>query len=202
MPGLRPLILFIHGFGSCGWGGKSLALRRHFGVGRVLAPDLPFHPQDAVQHLTALRHRYPIRALVGSSLGGFYATWLNGLDPLPTVLVNPAMHPHEKLKEHTGSHRRWCDDMPFEVGLDYLDSLRQLDRSTLGPGERYLVLLQEGDEVLDYREAADYYRDKDLRILPGGSHRFDDFPSHLPEIRRWIDQTADHIHAEKAESTT
>lgn len=195
------MILFIHGFGSCGWGGKSLALRQYFGMDRVLAPDLPLQPRDAVRHLTDLCGRYPVRALVGSSLGGFYATWLNRSHPRPTVLINPAMRPHEKLKGYTGRHRRWCDDLPFDVDLEYIEALGQLVRPTLGSRERYLVLLQEGDEVLDYREAADYYREKDLRVVPGGSHRFEDFPRQLPQIGHWIEQAVTSDHAEKTEST-
>lgn len=180
------MILFIHGFGSCGWGEKSLALRRFFGIENTIAPDLPFHPRDASGRLEHLRARYPVSALVGSSLGGFYATWLNRHDPLPTVLINPAVRPHEKLAGLFGSHRRWCDAMPFDVTAGFPATLRGMYRETLDPGERYLVLLQEADEVLDFREAADYYRDKTLRVSPGGSHRFDDFGARLPEIADWL----------------
>ena len=188
LSGLRRMILFIHGFGSCGWGGKSLALRRHFGVANVLAPDLPFHPREAEEKISGIRQRYPVSALVGSSLGGFFATWLNRRDPLPTILINPALRPHEKLQAHLGRHRRWCDAMPFDVTDDFLESLQSMHRNRLAQEERYLVLLQRADEVLDYREAADYYCDKNLRVLPGGSHRFDDFDTHLPGIADWLIQ--------------
>jgi uncharacterized protein len=78
---VRRVILFVHGLGSCGWGEKSLALRRHLGLRRVLAPDLPFHPEAAMAHLADLCRRYPVRGLVGSSLGGFYATCQNARRP-------------------------------------------------------------------------------------------------------------------------
>ena len=182
------MILFIHGFGSCGWGGKSLALRRHFGVRNVIAPDLPFDPQQAAEKIASILRRYPVSAMVGSSLGGFFATWLNRQNPLPTVLINPALRPHDKLGPHLGHHRRWCDAMPFSVTEDFLASLKAMHRNRLAPQERYLVLLQQADEVLDYREAADYYREKHLRLLPGGSHRFDDFNAHLPDIADWLGQ--------------
>jgi hypothetical protein len=180
------LILFIHGFGSCGWGSKSLALRRHLGVAQVIAPDLPFHPREAIATLQRLIGRYPVRALVGSSLGGFYATWLNRGAGLPSVLINPVVHPHEKLASHLGAHRRWCDDMAFEIDNDWLDALQALQRPRLSDPERYLVLLQTADEVLDYREAAAYYRDKTLEVIQGGSHRFDDFATQLPRIAAWL----------------
>jgi predicted esterase YcpF (UPF0227 family) len=189
------MILFIHGFGSCGWGGKSLALRRHFGVDEVIAPDLPVDPADAIAHLEGLVERYPVRALVGSSLGGFYATWLNRHATLPSVLINPAVRPYERLAAHVGRHRRWCDDLPFEIHGDFLDTLLALQRDDLGAAERYLVLLQTGDEVLDYRAAEAYYQGKTLRVIPGGSHRFDDFESELPGIAHWLGMRPAQIDA-------
>lgn len=181
------MILFIHGLGSCGWGHKSLALRRHFGLRRVLAPDLPFHPHAAMAQLADLCRRHPVRALVGSSLGGFYATCLNAARPLPTVLINPAIAPHRLLAEHLGTHRRWCDQAPFEVGPDWLSALAAMHRPAPGADEQYLVLLQEGDEVLDHRAAAAYYAGQDLVSQAGGSHRFDDFELQLPRIAAWLD---------------
>lgn len=180
------MILFIHGLGSCGWGGKSLALRRHFGVDRVIAPDLPFDPDEVIDKLNDLMERYPIAGLVGSSLGGFFATSLNRDKCLPCVLINPVVNPHQKLAEHAGWHQRWCDDMPFLVDSGYLETLRNLQRDRLGNTERYLVLLQTGDEVLDYREAADFYRRQTLDITAGGSHRFVGFDQYLSTIADWM----------------
>jgi predicted esterase YcpF (UPF0227 family) len=180
------MILFVHGFGSCGWGEKSLALRRYFGIDRVLAPDLPFHPEEAVAHLRGMLERYSIHALIGSSLGGFYATALNAHAPRPTVLINPVVRPHELLQDHLGRKERWCDGAPFEVAPDHLADLRRLQRGRLAPNEHYLVLLQQGDEVLDYRRAADFYRAKDVMIQAGGSHRFEQFRHQLPRIAGWL----------------
>ena len=180
------MILFIHGFGSCGWGEKSLRLRRHFGLDRVIAPDLPFHPDAALARLRDLIARYPIRALVGSSLGGFYATALNQAAPLPAVLVNPVVRPHELLAEYLGVQNRWCDGARFEVGADFLQALLRQQREQLTRDEQYLVLLQQGDETLDYRQAATFYRDQEVHVAPGGSHRFDHFERQLPLISDWL----------------
>ena len=180
------MILFIHGFGSCGWGEKSLTLRRHVGVRGVIAPDLPFHPAAAMLHLRSLIDRYPVHALVGSSLGGFYATALNQRRPLPTVLINPVVRPQELLSRYLGKQRRWCDQAPFEVDAGHLDSLQSLHRDRLDAAERYLVLLQRGDEILDYRQAATYYAAKDVIEIEGGSHRFDHFADQLSPIIDWL----------------
>jgi len=182
------MILFIHGFGSCGWSEKSLRLRRHFGLEQVLAPDLPFEPEAAISHLRGMLDRYPVSALVGSSLGGFYATALNTANPRPAILINPVVRPHELLSEHLGPQRRWCDDAGFIVGENHLETLVELQRDALQPDERYLVLLQQGDQTLDYRRAAAYYRDKDVVQFPAGSHRFDDFEQQLPRITDWLSQ--------------
>lgn len=182
------MILFIHGFGSCGWGQKSLQLRRHFGLQQVIAPDLPFHPEQAIHRLQGLIARYPVRALIGSSLGGFFATALNASGPLPAILVNPVVRPHELLARYLGPQRRWCDGARFEVRQDYLAALMRLQRDRLAADERYLVLLQQGDETLDYRQAAEFYRDKEVVQIAGGSHRFERFEQQLPRIDRWLGQ--------------
>lgn len=180
------MILFVHGLGSCGWGEKSLALRRHFGIEKVLAPDLPFRPDAALDTLRRLLARYPVEALVGSSLGGFLATRLNAAQVLPSVLVNPVVRPHLLLAAHVGRHRRWCDERPFDVDSSYLEALAEMHRETLSADERYLVLLQQGDEVLDYRDAATYYAEHDVVCEPGGDHRFAGFAGHLPGIAAWL----------------
>jgi predicted esterase YcpF (UPF0227 family) len=180
------MILFVHGLGSCGWGGKSLALRRHFGLEHVIAPDLPFRPDAALDKLCDLVSRYPVQALVGSSMGGFLATRVNAWRGLPTILVNPVVRPHRLLAGHIGRHTRWCDERPFNVDADYLDVLAQMHRETLSAGECYLVMLQQGDEILDYRQAEAYYANFDVVCEPGGDHRFAGFDDHLPDIAAWL----------------
>jgi predicted esterase YcpF (UPF0227 family) len=197
---VRPVILFIHGFGSCGWGRKSLQLRQHFGLEHVLAPDLPFHPDAAIRRLQQLLANFPVRALVGSSLGGFFATALNANTPLPTVLINPVVSPHELLAPYLGPQRRWCDNAAFAVSEDYLASLLRLQREKLRPEEDYLVLLQLGDETLDCRQAADYYRDKEVIEIAGGSHRFEQFEQQLPRIGDWLSEHGES-RAEKTQTT-
>ena len=195
------MILYIHGFGSCGWGRKSLRLRRFFGTARLLAPDLPLTPDAAMNHLEGLLVRYPVTALVGASLGGFFATCLNAVEARPTILINPVVRPGELRGDFIGRHQRWCDDMPFSVDERYLRALNALQRNELNPDERYLVLLQKGDEVLDYRQAADFYRDQQVRVLTDGDHRFEDIDRHLPLIADWLRHQG-AIAGSKPEKTT
>ena len=176
------MILFIHGFASCGLGQKSRLLIAHYGSERVLTPDLPFAPAQAAAALQRLVDEHPIQLLVGSSLGGYYATWLNREHNIPAVLINPAVRPWELLEGHLGPQRRWCDGVPFEFTPEHAAQLQALYRPQLRPDERYLVLLQSGDEVLDYRAAATYYGDHDCLIEAGGNHRFENLADYLPAI--------------------
>ncbi len=196
------MILFIHGFGSCGWGEKSLQLRRYFGVDQVLAPDLPCHPRTAIQQLESICRRYPVRALVGSSLGGFYATWLNREHPLPSVLINPVVRPHELLADFVGTHQRWCDNFAFEVSDTHMAALDSLQRDRLAQDEAYLVMLQQGDEVLDYHDAVSFYSDKTLLQIRGGNHRFEGFDGYLSSIGSWLKQHGALPHAKETETAS
>ena len=132
--------LFIHGFGSCGWGAKSLLLRRHLGIDHLLAPDLPFDPRRTVAHLRELLKHYPVTALIGSSLGGFYATCLSdGARPLPAVLINPVVRaaPACRAPRHPGGDgggARFCVEQ-------FLDGPEATLSALLGE-KRNLVLRQ------------------------------------------------------------
>lgn len=183
------MILFIHGFASCGLGQKSRQLIAHFGEQRVMAPDLPFAPREAIAFLQDIIATQQVDLLVGSSLGGFYATWLNGRRPIPSVLINPAVRPWELLTDHLGTQTRWCDGERFEFTRAHATQLQALHRSALTLHERYLVLLQTGDDVLDYRQAADYYAGQHVMVEQGGNHRFENLADYLPVIDTFYQST-------------
>jgi len=184
---MRNRILYIHGFGSCGSGFKVQILRRFFGNHSVLAPDLPVDPAETLEVLQALLADEDIDLMVGSSLGGFYAVWLNGLLPnaLPAVLINPAIKPWEPLAPLVGTHPHWCTGRPFELTLDHIDQLTQLDRRPDPAQEKYLVLLAEGDEVLDHRKSADFFGEFEIMIAAEDNHRFKRLADYLPTIARF-----------------
>lgn len=184
------MILFIHGFASCGLGDKSRLLIEHFGRDALLTPDLPHEPVAAVDALEAICATQPVDLLVGSSMGGFYATCLNRRQTRPAVLINPVVRPADLFAACTGPHRRWCDDQVFDLTDAHVAQMRELERDRLRPDERYLVLLQSGDEVLNYRLAADYYRDFDVDITFGGNHRFVNLRDYLPKIEAFAGQVA------------
>ena len=180
------MILFIHGFASCGLGQKSRLLIEHFGRDRVLTPDLPFSPAEAIAFLDRLLDEQPVELLVGSSLGGYYATRLNQQRSIPSVLINPAVRPWELLVDHLGPQQRWCDGQTFEFTAAHARQLETLYRPRLRDDERYLVLLQSADEVLDYRAAASYYGGHEVVIENGGNHRFENLADYLSVIDHFL----------------
>lgn len=188
MRGSTPLsrrILFIHGFGSCSNGEKSAALKKYFGADTLLAPDLDTHPSSAIHTLQRILSSEPVDLLIGSSLGGFFAVWLNRARPLPTVLINPAMQPWETLAAFIGLNRNWCTGEAFELAREHLDTLHAMARTPDPAREQYLVLLARHDEVLDYRDAARRFAAFDVRLDETDGHRFRRLAHYLDDIARF-----------------
>ncbi len=176
------MILYIHGFKSCGRGNKSEVLRRYFGD--VYAPDLPYSPAKAMSFLEKTIEEKDIDLLVGSSLGGFYATYLAQKFCIKAVLINPSVHPYETLKPFIGEQERFCDKEKFLWKAEYLQELLRFDTSNLRK-RLFLVLLQTGDEVLDYRVALKKYANQRRIVEYGGNHRFENIEDYLCMIENF-----------------
>lgn len=182
----HPVVLYLHGFNSSPDSRKAQQFKS-FCESRtraeVLVPALPPHPAEAMALLHAVvTTRQPL-LLVCSSLGGFYATALAEAHGVKAALVNPAVKPCEHLGEaFLGPQRNLYTGEAWEFTRDHAAALQALTLPLLRQPERFMVLLQSGDEVLDYRLALDYYRGAQLRVQEGGSHAFDDFTAVLPDI--------------------
>ena len=177
-------ILYLHGFGSCGEGNKSRGLGRYFGNEELLSPDLPYAPQEAIEMLSKLIAEERPSLLVGSSLGGFYATYLAEKFHIPAVLINPSCKPWETLAAYVGWQERFCDGEAFEFKQLYLEQLEKL--FVLPQRSRYLVLLQSEDEVLDYRVAKAQYKKFKVMVEYGGNHRFENIHEYLSMIESFM----------------
>jgi len=174
-------ILYIHGFGSCGIGNKSTQLRAYFGEASVIAPDLPASPLLAISLLEVIIREQNVDLIIGSSLGGYYATYLAEKYRLKAVLLNPSTVPYRTLQPYVGTHKRFCDQAPFEFKEKYLDDLYTLQiRPEKGA---YLVLLQSKDEVLDYTKAESFYSKHRVVVEYGGNHRFENLHDYLLMIK-------------------
>ncbi|EIF50201.1 YqiA/YcfP family alpha/beta fold hydrolase [Sulfurovum sp. AR] len=179
-------ILYLHGFASCGEGNKSLLLKSYFGADNVIAPDLPPSPIDALALLEEILSSTKIDCLVGSSLGGYYATILAEKYRMKAILLNPSTRPWETLAAYTGWQKRFCDEEVFEFKPVYLEQLKMLQ--TAPDKGRYLLLLQSGDEVLDYAKAQSLYNTHKVIVEYGGNHRFENLDEYLSMVEKFINK--------------
>ncbi|WP_345987180.1 YqiA/YcfP family alpha/beta fold hydrolase [Sulfurimonas sp. HSL1-2] len=176
------MILYIHGFASCGDSTKTRLLKTHFGETEVLSPDVPVEPDTAMAALRRVIEQYDISLLIGSSLGGFYATALSSEFGLDAVLINPSVHPYQTLAPYVGTNTFWCSGEPFEWKSEYLLQLARIAETMRLPDARLLVLLQTGDELLDYKVAEAVYEGYEVVVETGGNHRFENLGAYLERI--------------------
>ncbi len=181
------MLIYIHGLNSSSRSSKAGLLReRMTALGRAVdyaCPDLPHRPQRALEVLEALiaGARTPA-ALVGSSLGGYYATCLAERHGVRAVLVNPAVRPYEGLGALLGPQQNLYTGERYELTQVHLDELAEMEVAAITRPERYLLMVQTGDEVLDYRQAVERYRGCRQRVIEGGDHGFSDFADYLEPV--------------------
>lgn len=183
------MILYLHGFRSGPQSFKARATEAYLAERKLsehfFCPALPFDPvaaiglaETSILAAKAAGHRV---TLVGSSLGGYYATWLAEQHDLAAVLINPAVLAHVSLARYIGPQTHIYTDEVFDFTAAHIDALRRLEVSRPNP-ERYLLLAEKGDEVLDWRQAAERYAGCRQVILEGGDHSFSRFADYLPAI--------------------
>jgi hypothetical protein len=181
------MLIYLHGFNSSPASHKAMLLQAHMasmGLAQQYAcPALPHRPHDAVRVIEdeIARRRGSQVTLVGSSLGGFYATWFAEKYALRAVLIQPAIHPHIGLEALLGTQQNLHTGERYELTRAHLEGWRALAVEQVDP-ERYLLLLETGDEVLDWREAARKYEGSRMVVRDGGDHTLQSFPEHLPRI--------------------
>jgi predicted esterase YcpF (UPF0227 family) len=179
------MLIYIHGFNSAPSSFKArLVGERMRALGRdseYCVPALPHRPAEAMTLLRNLVEQHPGAALIGSSLGGYYATALVEQfehSALRAVLVNPAVRPYELLSGALGPQKNLYTGAIYELTAQHIAELKALEVASITPS-RYLLLTRTGDEVLDYRLAVEKYRDAIQWVIPGGDHGFGDFENYL-----------------------
>lgn len=184
------MLIYIHGFNSSALSFKAALARKRMAQLRRSAafecPELPHRPREAIDLLDALiesRQGEPV-ALIGSSLGGHYATWLAERHGVRAVLVNPAVRPGELLRPCLGRQTNLYTAAQYDFTEAHLAELRALDVERVTPG-RYLLMVRTGDEVLDYRDAVEKYRGCEQIVIEGGDHGFGDFDRYLDKALRF-----------------
>ena len=187
-------IIYLHGFQSNSLSIKGQCLKQYFASNssvQVHLPDLNQPPKVVMQSMSELIDSLEQVALVGSSLGGFYATQLVAKHGVPAVLINPAMRPWQLFRKLFTNEK-----MPYQVTENWclddtqLDHLAQMAVPFVQDADKILVLLQQGDEILDYGEAQRYYSGglhQALLITESeGNHAMENFAEKIPMSFRFL----------------
>lgn len=184
-------ILYIHGFLSSPQSAKAqqmLAFAAERQDLQLMLPALPVDPGTALAILEQCIASAPkLPVLIGSSLGGFYANILAARHGLRAVLINPAVHPHKLLSAYVGEQRNYHTGVASEVKPEHFRLLELLEVAPQHP-EKLWVLLETGDETLDYRQAEQFYSACKVDVSPGGSHSYEGFAEKLPAIVEFLSQ--------------
>lgn len=176
--------VYLHGFESGPSSAKAretAAFLARDGRGASLqCPQLPVHPAEAFALLEGLCAPLPPDSvLIGSSLGGFYATWAAERFDLRAVLINPAVRPFDRLAELAGERVHPYTGEHYHLDMDDMNALR--DRFVPRPDpRRYWLVLGTADETLDWREAARHYAGARQTLFNGDDHRLNRWPECLP----------------------
>ena len=186
-------LLYLHGFRSSPLSAKAVkmaaAVQALHPAVHWWCPQLPPSPRLAMAMLMAGIAGWPrgSMAVVGSSLGGFYATWIAARTGCPAVLLNPAVHPARDLASHIGEQSAWHSPQEtFFFQPEFVQELRDLDAGTLSRPERFYTLIAKGDELLDWREMSARYAGSQGQLLEGGDHALSDFDTHLAGVLRFL----------------
>lgn len=181
------MIVYLHGFNSSPQSHKAQVLARFMaerGLGaRCACPALPPLAAEAIGAIEALMARHPGASFcfVGSSLGGYYATHLAEKHQATAVLLNPAIEPHIGLRAYLGEQKNLHSGAPYLLTEAHLREWQALWVPRITPS-RYLLIVETGDEVLDYRRAVQRYSGAEQGVVEGGDHSLQSFPQHLPRI--------------------
>ncbi len=192
------LILYIHGFLSSPLSLKAQQTDKfcqqqnpaiHFAC-----PALPAYPDEAISILQQIIDKQPdnVVGLIGSSLGGYYATYLSEKYNLPAVLVNPAVKPYQMMSHYLDQDlQNYHTEEISRLNSAHVEQLQQLEVDSLQWPHNFWLMAQTGDETLDYTHAVERYQSCKMTIEQGGDHSFQNYENHLPEIMNFLLETRD-----------
>ncbi len=188
---MRKNLLHIHGFNSSPLSMKAVLtknyLSKHHPDIKFFCPQLKSTPLDAINQLESIIEQQPEQSwyFIGSSLGGYFSTYFSEKYQRPACLVNPAVRPYELLEEVMGKQVNPYTNEEFWVKPSFLSDLKSLEQQKISKN-RYQVMVQTGDEVLDYRQALDKYQGCEVIVQQGGDHSFIDYEKMLPQISKYF----------------
>ena len=186
-------LLYLHGFRSSPQSNKSRQMAAHVATEhpkvRWWSPQLPPSPREAAALIAEGIASWPRQtmAVIGSSLGGYYASWVAQLARCKSVMINPAVNPARDLELHVGEQTSWHDpEDKFFFKPEYIAELRQLDTRAMTAAAPEMVLIAQGDEVLDWREMSERYPHALQLVQEGGDHALSNFTEYLPRVDEFL----------------
>jgi predicted esterase YcpF (UPF0227 family) len=186
-------LLYLHGFRSSPQSFKAQCMARAVATlqhpPHWWCPQLPPSPAQAMALIRQGVADWPVgrMAVIGSSLGGFYAHVLARQIGCPVVLLNPAVHPARDLAGYIGEHPAWHDpSQRIHFDARFIEELRELEATPAQHKPNTLALIAKGDEVLDWQEMLAAYGSDRVRLIDGSDHAISDFETYLPEIRAFL----------------
>jgi uncharacterized protein len=186
-------LLYLHGFRSSPQSFKARMLhtwvQQHAAALNWWCPQLPSSPRAAWQLVRDGIRDWPVHsmAVLGSSLGGFYATVVAEVFGCPAVVLNPAVDPARDLVHHIGEQSTYHDpSQHFEFKAEYIDELRALTPPRIADPSRYAAVIAKGDELLDWREMSRRYQGANILLLEGSDHALSDFAQHMPFVLEFL----------------
>lgn len=190
------MFVYLHGFNSSPASFKARLLQERLAaLGRAdefVAPALSHRPREAMTNVERLlaAEDWARVTLVGSSLGGHYATWLAERHGCRAVLVNPAIRPHALLAGHLGAQTNLYTGAQYELTQQHIDELAEMHVETITRPERYLLVIAMGDEVLDSNVALAKYAASPRIVHAGGDHGFAEFERYLDAVIAFGDRSS------------
>ena len=189
-------LLYLHGFRSSPRSAKASRMAQWVATARpdlvFVCPQLPPSPAASMALIEQLTAHWPSTgtAVMGSSLGGYYATALaesSRFQRSQVLLLNPAVDPARDLAHHIGEQSCWQDpNEHFFFRPGFVTELQTLKPAALTHPERYLAVIAKGDEVLDWREMQARYAPCQIKLLAGSDHGLSDFEDYLPELTGFL----------------
>jgi predicted esterase YcpF (UPF0227 family) len=182
------MILYLHGFRSSPQSFKtSLLAQRMQALGRgdeYVCPQLPASPRAAAAVACDIAQSVAPQelTLIGSSLGGYYATWLAEKIGCRAVLLNPAVHAARDLAGQVGMKTQYHSNQPFEFKTEYIDELEALAVGRITQPERYFLIAASGDELLDWREMVAHFPQARQHVIQGSDHGLSDFAAYADMV--------------------
>lgn len=185
-------ILYFHGFKSSSKSSKAQSIKNFIAKNtkntKIVIPDLDDNFQNAHNQIEELiRLSGSNIVFIGSSLGGYFASYFSQKLKKKAVLINPAVHPLKDFEVHLGENENYSSGNKFNISSKEISFIRTLSYKKLPIPNDLLILLESGDEILKYNKSASYFSGAYIDIFFGGNHSYSSFKSKFHKIQKFLD---------------